>query len=287
MFRIFDTGMLTAVLAVILINSDISASTTGFLISFVEGLSISLNWALLDLRNIELDGISLERLADFRAIKQEERNSDVIIEESWPSQGIIRATNLCARYEHDLPDILHNISFDVQGGTKVGIVGASGGGKSTLAKTLFSFVQVSGGNIEIDGVGEYSILCPDHAHMLWTPTEGVDISTINLSKLRSSLGIISQDPILLSGSLRLNLDIESQYSDADLYEALRQVQLIKVAGSKAVTPAVSRAPSVRISENGEDDGVSASDTAVGSEVAAEDATIFNDLDFQIKTGGEK
>ena len=89
----------------------------------------------------------------------------------------------------------------------------------------------------------------------------------------------------MSGSLRLNLDIESHYCDADLYEALRQVQLIKVAGSKAVTPAVSRAPSIKFASE-EAEGESDSLTAVTT-VAEADATMFNDLDFEIKTGGEK
>ena len=160
MFKLLDVGMLAAVLAVILLNSNVSASTAGFLITFVEGLSISLNWALLDLRNIELDGISLERLADFRQIQQEDHNPLDIVPAHvdspvWPRKGTIRATDLCARYEADLPDILHDVCFEVEGGTKVGIVGASGGGKSTLAKALFSFVQVSGGRIEIDGVGMF------------------------------------------------------------------------------------------------------------------------------------
>ena len=212
MFKLLDVGMLAAVLAVILLNSQVSASTAGFLITFVEGLSISLNWALLDLRNIELDGISLERLADFRKIPQEQHEPlDIAPSHDntpvWPSKGVIVATDLCARYEADLPDILHEVGFEIAGGTKVGIVGASGGGKSTLAKALFSFVQISSGKIEIDGVGKSP--CSTIRPVVWD-TERSDISTVQLSRLRSSLGIIAQDPILLSGSLRLNLDIESQ-----------------------------------------------------------------------------
>jgi ABC-type bacteriocin/lantibiotic exporter with double-glycine peptidase domain len=63
-------------------------------------------------------------------------------------------TGLAARYAPGTPEILHDVSFSCQSGERVGIVGASGGGKSTLAKALFSFVDVTAGKIEIDEKGK-------------------------------------------------------------------------------------------------------------------------------------
>jgi ABC-type multidrug transport system fused ATPase/permease subunit len=94
-----------------------------------------------------------------------------------------------------------------------------------------------------------------------------DIADIPLGQVRSTLGIIAQDPILLSGSLRLNLDLDSKYSDEQLYDALRQVQLLKRVDSDASSSA------------------SSSVTVVGEEAAQQN--IFSNLDSEIKSGGEK
>jgi len=72
----------------------------------------------------------------------------------WPDKGEIEVTQLQAQYAPDLPNILHDISFMVKGGQRVGLVGATGGGKSTLAKAFFSFVDISHGTIKIDGKGK-------------------------------------------------------------------------------------------------------------------------------------
>lgn len=89
---------------------------------------------------------------------------------------------------------------------KIGIVGATGCGKSTLALSFFRFVEAAEGRIEIDGV---------------------DISKIGLTDLRSRMTIIPQDPTILSGTLRSTLDVFDEYDDVDIYAALRRVHLIK------------------------------------------------------------
>ena len=97
-----------------------------------------------------------------------------------------------------------------------------------------------------------------------------DIGQVPLGQVRSKLGIIAQDPILLSGSLRLNLDIEGKYTDEELYDALHQVQLLKRSTSTA--------PSSASSESEE--------TVVEQEGGAQ-KNIFANLDYEIKSGGEK
>ncbi|WWD20306.1 hypothetical protein CI109_104782 [Kwoniella shandongensis] len=125
---------------------------------------------------------------------------------AWPASGAISVENLVIRYAPDLPDVLHHISFKVAPREKIGIVGATGCGKSTLALSFFRFVEATEGRIVIDDI---------------------DISKIGLTDLRTRVTIIPQDPTILSGTLRSTLDVFDEYDDADIYAALRRVHLIK------------------------------------------------------------
>lgn len=111
-----------------------------------------------------------------------------------------------ANIQPDLPDVLHSISFEVAPRQKIGIVGSTGCGKSTLALSFFRFVEATSGKILIDGQ---------------------DISKIGLTDLRTRVTIIPQDPTILSGNLRSTLDVFDEYDDADIYAALRRVHLLK------------------------------------------------------------
>jgi len=124
---------------------------------------------------------------------------------SWPSEGLIECEDLVIRYAPELPDVLHNLNFSVKPGERVGILGRTGSGKSTLALSFFRFVEATAGRIVIDGI---------------------DISKIGLTDLRSKITIIPQDPTILSGTLRSTLDVFDEYEDAEIYEALRRVHLI-------------------------------------------------------------
>ena len=107
-------------------------------------------------------------------------------------------------YRPELPDVLREMSVTIRPGEKVGIVGRTGAGKSSLLVALFRIVELKAGSISIDGV---------------------DISSVPLETLRSRLSIIPQDPVLFSGTLRHNLDPLGQYSDAQLAAVLRQCSL--------------------------------------------------------------
>ena len=125
--------------------------------------------------------------------------------EFWPSSGIIEFQNISVSYP-SRPDhnVLNDLTFNVRSGEKIGIVGRTGSGKSSLMLALFRILELNKGNIRIDGI---------------------DISTLGLETLRKGLQIIPQDPTLFKGSVRLNLDLEDMFSDTQIWEALKMVGL--------------------------------------------------------------
>ncbi|RHN40835.1 putative xenobiotic-transporting ATPase [Medicago truncatula] len=157
--------------------------------------------------------ISVERLNQYMHIQSEAKE---IVEGNrpplnWPIAGKVEINDLKIRYRPDGPLVLHGITCTFEVGHKIGIVGRTGSGKSTLISALFRLVEPSGGNIIIDGV---------------------DISSIGLHDLRSRFGIIPQDPTLFTGTVRYNLDPLSQYSDQEIWEVLGKCQLREVVQEK-------------------------------------------------------
>lgn len=143
--------------------------------------------------------ISVERILQFTNIPSE---APLVIEDcipnpEWPTDGKIELQNLNVQYDPALPMVLKGISCTFPGQKKIGVVGRTGSGKSTLIQALFRVVEPSGGHILIDGV---------------------DISKIGLQDLRSRLGIIPQDPTLFQGTMRTNLDPLQQHSDQEIWE---------------------------------------------------------------------
>jgi ABC-type multidrug transport system fused ATPase/permease subunit len=115
-----------------------------------------------------------------------ESNEGKVPPASWPSHGAVSFKKLCVTYAPELPDVLLNVSFDIEPGMRVGIVGTTGSGKSTLALTLFRAMDPRDGSIEIDGE---------------------DIAGVRLKELRKRLNMVVQDGSLNSGTLRDALDI--------------------------------------------------------------------------------
>ncbi|KAF8832671.1 hypothetical protein HHX47_DHR1001791 [Lentinula edodes] len=154
--------------------------------------------AIAGLRN------SLERIQDYITIEQEPKpKAETVPPAYWPASGNLRVEKLSARYSQDGPKVLHDISFDIRSGERVGIVGRTGSGKSSLTLSLLRCIFTEG-TVYYDGI----------------PTDKV-----NLDALRSNITIIPQVPELLSGTLRQNLDPFDQYDDATLNDALRAAGL--------------------------------------------------------------
>ncbi|KAM1636946.1 hypothetical protein ACFX13_015082 [Malus domestica] len=150
--------------------------------------------------------ISVERVEQYMHIPSE---APEIIEDNrpvhnWPTVGKVEVCDLKVRYRPNAPLVLHGIDCTIEGGDKIGIVGRTGSGKTTLISVLFRLVEPTEGKVFVD---DY------------------DICTIGLHDLRSRLGIIPQDPTLFSGSVRFNLDPLSKHTDNQIWEVLDKCQL--------------------------------------------------------------
>ncbi|KAF8507555.1 multidrug resistance-associated ABC transporter [Gautieria morchelliformis] len=191
---------------VVLLTPSIDASLAGFALAFISMMMNDLLFMVRRFVGLEQSLVAVERVKEFSELRREPPE---FIEPrpptSWPSQGECVVEDLCIRYAHDLPDVLHNLTFTLHPGERVGILGRTGCGKSTLALSFFRFVEASRGRVIIDGL---------------------DISKLGLTDLRSRLTIIPQDPTILSGTLRSTLDVFEEYEDAEIFEALQRVHLI-------------------------------------------------------------
>lgn len=123
---------------------------------------------------------------------------------SWPSEGKISFSHVSMRYRPELPRVLRDISFEIQAGHKVGVVGRTGAGKSSLIQALFLLSELDGGQILIDGL---------------------DTTTLGTVDLRPKIGIIPQDPVLFQGTFRYNLDPLSRHTEQELWQVLETSDL--------------------------------------------------------------
>ncbi|KAI0371499.1 multidrug resistance-associated ABC transporter [Pilatotrama ljubarskyi] len=206
-------ALFAACLAAYLVyGSHARAANTGFSLNMAGksdlGFSGMILWWIRILNEFEVNGASsLERIQQYVTIEQEPKaTSDGIPPAYWPASGSLRVEKLSARYSLDGPRVLHEISFDVKAGERVGIVGRTGSGKSSLTLALLRLIFTEG-KVYYDGIATDSI---------------------NLDALRSNITIIPQVPELLSGTLRQNLDLFSQYDDAVLNDALRAAGLFSL-----------------------------------------------------------
>ena len=196
-------------------RDSLSPGIVGLSVSYALQVTQTLNWLVRMSSELETNVVAVERLEEYSVVDMEADwdKSEVAIEEEWPRQGQISLQDYSTRYREGLDLVLRNVTADFRGGERVGIVGRTGAGKSSLTLALFRLIEPASGKILIDGV---------------------DITQLGLHKLRSRLTIIPQDPVLFSGSLRHNLDPFEQYSDEAVWAALRQSHLAEfVTGLKA------------------------------------------------------
>lgn len=194
-------------------DNVLDPSISGLAVTYGLNLNILIAWTIWNLCNVETKIISVERIQQYTRIQSE---AALVIEDnrpspSWPSKGTIELQQLQIRYSAHSPLVLHGITCTFQGGKKIGVVGRTGSGKTTLIQALFRMVEPAGGKIIIDGL---------------------DITTIGLQDLRTRLGIIPQDPTLFEGTMRTNLDPLNEHTDVEVWEALDKCQLGDVVRGK-------------------------------------------------------
>ncbi|XP_064537337.1 multidrug resistance-associated protein 1 isoform X6 [Drosophila montana] len=199
----------------------------GLSVSYALQVTQTLNWLVRMSSDIETNIVSVERIKEYGETKQEaawELDEDKKKPKNWPEDGRVEFKDFQVRYREGLELVLRGVSFNINGGEKVGIVGRTGAGKSSLTLALFRIIESAGGKILIDGI---------------------DIATMGLHMLRSRLTIIPQDPVLFSGSLRSNLDPFEVKTDDELWKALELSHL--KAFAKSLTAGLNH----EISEGGE------------------------------------
>ncbi|VDP98821.1 unnamed protein product [Trichobilharzia regenti] len=183
----------------------LSAGFSGLVITYALSLNQTLNWLVRMFSELETNIVCVERIHEYSSIEQEApwELDCKYLPANWP-EGRIEFVNYCTRYRPELDYALRSISFTVERGEKLGIVGRTGSGKSSLVLGLFRMLEAAEGEIRIDGF---------------------DISKLGLHDLRNRLTLIPQDPVLFSGTLRFNLDPFSHYSDDDIWKALELANL--------------------------------------------------------------
>jgi len=180
------TGLLLALIVSILTVTSrfsISPSRTGLALSYIINIQQSFGWLVRQIAELENDMNSVERIIHYaNNLKQEPPHEipETKPEVPWPAEGRVEIKDAVLRYRPELPDVLKGLTMDVAPGEKIGIVGRTGAGKSSIMTALYRLVELSAGSILIDGV---------------------DISRIGLKDLRSALAIIPQDPVCIASSI--------------------------------------------------------------------------------------
>uniref|UniRef100_A0A8C1RES8 Uncharacterized protein n=1 Tax=Cyprinus carpio TaxID=7962 RepID=A0A8C1RES8_CYPCA len=194
-----------AALFAVISRDSLKSGLVGLSISYALNVTQTLNWLVRMTSELETNIVAVERVREYAEIENEapwitsNRPPD-----DWPTAGNIGFDNYKVRYRPELELILHGITCDIASTEKIGIVGRTGAGKSSLTNCLFRIIEASEGRILIDGI---------------------DISTLGLHDLRSRLTIIPQDPVLFSGTLRMNLDPFEKSSDEEIWSVLELAHL--------------------------------------------------------------
>uniref|UniRef100_A0A7S2DAY2 ATP-dependent transporter ycf16 n=1 Tax=Haptolina brevifila TaxID=156173 RepID=A0A7S2DAY2_9EUKA len=202
---LFLTALLAVVSALIAQKDSGAASraaAAGLALTYAPGLTDTLNFLIRQFTTLETQMVSVERMNKYAQLEGE-KTAPPILEPTaeWPSEGTIVFKDVRMGYRPGLPDVLKQCNFTVRAGEKIGIAGRTGAGKSSILVALYRLTDLREGSISIDGL---------------------DIAHVPLPKLRNRLGIIPQDPVLFTGTLRSNLDPLDAHTDEALWASLRK-----------------------------------------------------------------
>jgi ABC-type multidrug transport system fused ATPase/permease subunit len=199
---VFTTGIL-----VVTSRFNVNPSIAGLVLSYILTIVQMIQFTVRQLAEVENNMNSTERIYHYGTQLEEEAalHTDVQVRPTWPEHGEIVFEKVEMRYRDGLPLVLKGLSMHVRAGERIGVVGRTGAGKSSIMSALFRLQELAGGSITIDGL---------------------DISKVGLQNLRENLAIIPQDPTLFKGTIRSNLDPFHKKTDLDLWSALRQADLV-------------------------------------------------------------
>jgi ABC-type multidrug transport system fused ATPase/permease subunit len=204
--------VLAVCFAVVWLRGSISPALAGVVLTQSMQLTGILQYGIRQTAEVENLMTSVERIRGYAALQSEEEEaitrrggeaSEPALAE-WPSKGEVVFKDVKLRYRKGLPLAADGVTFHITGGTRVGVIGRTGAGKSTLLTALFRLVDPEAGKITLDGV---------------------DITSIPLAAVRAAIGIIPQDPVLFSGTVRENLDPSNERSDAEVLDALERCSM--------------------------------------------------------------
>ncbi|KAK4455830.1 hypothetical protein QBC34DRAFT_388031 [Podospora aff. communis PSN243] len=187
-------------------GSGLTPGMVGLAMSYALQITTSLNWIVRQTVEVETNIVSVERVLEYAELPSEapeiiHRNRPPV---SWPARGEVEFNNYSARYREGLDLVLKNVSLDIKSHEKIGVVGRTGAGKSSLTLALFRIIEPDTGNINIDGI---------------------NTSSIGLLDLRRRLAIIPQDAALFEGTIRDNLDPGHVHDDTELWSVLEHARL--------------------------------------------------------------
>ncbi|XP_063421679.1 multidrug resistance-associated protein 1-like [Mytilus trossulus] len=188
------------------LTPNVEGGVVGLSISYALQITGALNMFVRTSSDLESNVVSVERTKEYAEVEREAEwiNPNKRPPSDWPVSGECKFENYQTRYRAGLDLVIRGITCNIAGGQKVGIVGRTGAGKSSLAMALFRLIESAEGKIIIDGE------C---------------IAEMGLHDLRQKLTILPQDPVLFSGSLRMNLDPIEEYSDEQLWKSLEHAHL--------------------------------------------------------------
>lgn len=207
--RINITGAAFTACVTVLVAAfgEADAAAAGFAIGFSIQIHSAITLLTQVYTGLELDLNCVDRVLEYSDVESEQY-SGIDPPDAWPTEGRFDIIDLAVHYASDQPLVISGLNISIEGGQRVGIVGRTGAGKSSLAVALLRFLEASQGQILIDGI---------------------DISQLSLTQLRRRLAIIPQDPVLFSGTVRSNLDPFQIYHDEELLSALAEVKCITSA----------------------------------------------------------
>ncbi|KAJ1974317.1 Transporter of the ATP-binding cassette (ABC), partial [Dimargaris xerosporica] len=225
---------LSAALLILWQLDRLDAGSAGFSLGYALAFSYHVYWVIRDYSEMEMAMNSMERIEQYCRVAQE---APAIIADrrppaQWPTHGAIQLRDLTLEYKPGEP-VIHPLTVSIQPGEKIGLVGRTGAGKSTLGLSFLRFVEPSSGTILVDDI---------------------DITRIGLDDLRHRITMIPQDPVLFEGTLRSNLDPFDEYDDGVIWDALRSTHLVaqdpvRQAKSMVHLPGLTRVHSAIASES--------------------------------------